>query len=194
MNSSDLILRDLILGIFILVIILVGPAVAAVFLNRRHQSRHPNGHPYGWGYYLGFCGFLAPLLWGLTNGNFAGCFLAGAIIYYPFAILTLCRNRWGLLILTVLSINPIIWIINGFYISKRWNQMATKNPSLLPPPPPQIPQAKYFLHLEDQVKGPFSKEQIRALLTVGTATLDTQCCKEGTTDWHTLVGSGALRE
>jgi len=64
-----------------------------------------------------------------------------------------------------------------------------------PPPPPaaQTPvadvsttQQRFFVYVVDAVKGPFSIEQIKALLSVATVSLDTQVCKEGTEDWFSL--------
>ena len=36
-------------------------------------------------------------------------------------ILILKFNKYAFLIATVLSLNPIIWIINGIYLKNRWN-------------------------------------------------------------------------
>lgn len=63
-----------------------------------------------------------------------------------------------------------------------------------PPPPPQrspvaetpTHQQCYFVYFAEAVKGPFSMEQIKALLSFTTVSLETQCCKEGTQDWFPL--------
>ena len=58
-------------------------------------------------------------------------------------------------------------------------------PPLPTPPPPGPPQpSKFFLHIGSEVKGPFTMEQIRGIISVGTASLNTQCCKEGTQEWR----------
>jgi hypothetical protein len=58
-------------------------------------------------------------------------------------------------------------------------------PSPPPPPPPtQHQTSKFFLHIGTEVKGPFTLEQIRGIISVGTASLNTQCCKEGTQEWR----------
>lgn len=54
------------------------------------------------------------------------------------------------------------------------------------PHPPQHQPVKLFLFIANEVKGPFSFEQIRGIITAGTATLETQCCKEGTEDWRSV--------
>ena len=47
-------------------------------------------------------------------------------------------------------------------------------------------QSQLYLLLDGQVKGPFTSAQIEALIQVGTATLDTQCCIAGTEHWQLL--------
>lgn len=32
----------------------------------------------------------------------------------------LSYNRWALLLLTVVTVNPLVWIINGIYLKNRW--------------------------------------------------------------------------
>ncbi len=36
-------------------------------------------------------------------------------------VLVLRFNKYAFLIATILSINPILWIINGIYLKNRWN-------------------------------------------------------------------------
>lgn len=36
-------------------------------------------------------------------------------------VFILKHNKYAFLIATVLSINPIVWIINGIYLKNRWN-------------------------------------------------------------------------
>jgi len=42
----------------------------------------------------------------------------GVLIGY----LVINRNKIALVVLTVISINPIIWVINFFYLKNRWNE------------------------------------------------------------------------
>ena len=58
---------------------------------------------------------------------------------------------------------------------------------LLPPPTPELapPTHRYFAFLNDDVKGPYSVEQLMALKDAGTLTEQTQICPEGTEDWNT---------
>ncbi len=52
-----------------------------------------------------------------------------------------------------------------------------------PAPPVPPPNQRFFLHLTGTVKGPSSLEQITALLDTGTASGETQCCREGSQTW-----------
>ena len=36
-------------------------------------------------------------------------------------VLVLKFNKYAFLIATILSLNPILWIINGIYLKNRWN-------------------------------------------------------------------------
>lgn len=56
------------------------------------------------------------------------------------------------------------------------------------PPPGSTEQAKpsIFLHVAGEVKGPFTTKQVEKLLQDGSATLDTLCCIEGSTQWQPL--------
>jgi hypothetical protein len=49
-----------------------------------------------------------------------------------------------------------------------------------------MPPPAYYLYLNNQVQGPFSTDQIKALVQVDTAKADTPCCAEGTQEWHTV--------
>lgn len=42
-------------------------------------------------------------------------------------IYSLCLNRAVFILITILSFNPIIWIINFFYIKKRWSFLMIQN-------------------------------------------------------------------
>lgn len=55
---------------------------------------------------------------------------------------------------------------------------ATRPPSPTPPPP-----TRYYVYLDDQVKGPYSREQMAALCNVGMIRDETLCCVENTTEW-----------
>jgi hypothetical protein len=49
-----------------------------------------------------------------------------------------------------------------------------------------MPPRSFYLYLNEQVQGPFSNEQIRALLQVDSAKPSTPCCTEGAIEWQTV--------
>lgn len=59
------------------------------------------------------------------------------------------------------------------------------SPPLLPGRPAP-PTPKLFILIADEVKGPYTREQIRALLDTGAVSADTQACREGTENWETI--------
>ncbi|MBO3276249.1 hypothetical protein [Pseudomonas schmalbachii] len=48
-------------------------------------------------------------------------FLVLALFYSVFCVGVLQFNKWCFLITTVLSLNPLMWIINGIYLKRRWS-------------------------------------------------------------------------
>jgi hypothetical protein len=73
---------------------------------------------------------------GLTLGNLmlfvklegdVGFALVIAIVNTIFMILILRYNKYAFLIATVISINPILWIINGIYLKNRWKHPKVNN-------------------------------------------------------------------
>lgn len=78
-------------------------------------------------------GFTWWLVWawlGLTLGNLlafaqlaelpeAALILVG--LNTVLMVLVLQYNKYAFLIATVLTLNPIVWLINGIYLKRRWN-------------------------------------------------------------------------
>jgi hypothetical protein len=100
-------------------------------LNKKHLWNYPEYKSYIWGYFQGigvifysilgfiFCFLtlflynnaeaLNATLWGLvasTLGLFVGYFVC-------------CKEKWAFVLLTIFTPNPIIWIINYLYITRR---------------------------------------------------------------------------
>ena len=104
--------------------ILIVPIVAAFVLNRRFKRRNPDKKGYRWGYYFSIMSFIA----GLGLGAFLECGATGVIvcglIYAVLAWFFAQRQHWAWIALTILSFNPIAWIINAIYLRKRWAEAA----------------------------------------------------------------------
>lgn len=105
---------------------LLVPIVAAIILNRRFHQRHPAKRPYRWGYYFSMMAFIGGLLLGqLLDFGLPGVIGCG-LIYGGLAWFFGQRRPWAWIALTILSFNPIAWIINPIYLRKRWaEELAT---------------------------------------------------------------------
>jgi hypothetical protein len=99
---------------------IVAPIAAALALNRRFQRLNPGKRPYRWGYYFSLQWLLAGVCLGLALEAGAVtaivCGLVGAVLAWFFAR----RRRLAWIALTVLTFNPIAWIINFVYLRRRW--------------------------------------------------------------------------
>ena len=104
--------------------VLIVPIIAAFVLNRRFREQNPEKRPYRWGYYFSIMAFIGGLLIGriLDFGvmGVLGCGLIYGVVAWFFAQ----RRPWAWIALTVLSLNPIAWIINAIYLPKRWREEA----------------------------------------------------------------------
>ena len=102
--------------------VLIVPIVVAFVLNRRFRQRNPEKRPYRWGYYFSMMSFVA----GLVLGAFLECGTTATIvcgaIYATLAWFFAQRHHWAWIALTILSFNPIAWIINLIYLRKRWGE------------------------------------------------------------------------
>jgi NADPH:quinone reductase-like Zn-dependent oxidoreductase len=99
---------------------LVLPIITAFVLNRRFRERNPDKRPYRWGYYFSMMAFIGGLLLGrFLDFGLTGVIVCG-LIYGVLAWLFAQRHRWAWIALTILSFNPIAWIINAIYLRKRW--------------------------------------------------------------------------
>lgn len=121
------------------------------------------------------------------------------------------RKRWAWIVGTILSCNPAWWFTNWIYVRNRWHEFAAeaapagngapvarvevgslRAPEPPPQPPPVIPLSvglpshSLYIHLNGEPKGPFTVEQLKALLAVQTITHETPCCHDGAEAWQTV--------
>jgi NADPH:quinone reductase-like Zn-dependent oxidoreductase len=106
---------------FVFVAIIL-PVIIAFFLNRRFKQNNPEKRSYRWGYYFSIMSFLVVL--GLSYLLFESIVtvIVVALLYAVLAWFFAHRQRWAWIALTVLSFNPIAWIINSISLSKRWRE------------------------------------------------------------------------
>jgi NADPH:quinone reductase-like Zn-dependent oxidoreductase len=120
-GSSILVVLGLI-GVPLAALIL--PIIAAFLLNRRFRERNPEKKNYRWGYYFSIMAFIGGLVLGrFLNFGLTGVILCG-VIYAILAWYFAQRRPWAWIALTILSFNPIAWIINAIYLWRRWREEA----------------------------------------------------------------------
>ena len=119
--SLSLIGPDLIVLALIAIVIGV-PIAAALALNRAFQRRNPGKRPYRWGYYFSIQCFIGGI--GLGARLHSDVFVAAlcAVIYAALAWFFAVRHHWAWIALTILTFNPVAWIINFIYLRKRWKE------------------------------------------------------------------------
>ena len=105
--------------------VLIVPIVVAFVLNRRFRQRNPDKRGYRWGYYFGIMSFIAGLGLGAFLESGATALIVCGLIYAVLAWFFAQRCHWAWVALTILSFNPIAWIINAIYLRKRWAEAAT---------------------------------------------------------------------
>jgi NADPH:quinone reductase-like Zn-dependent oxidoreductase len=108
--------------IAVVIAVTIVPIILALALNRRFRQRNPGKRPYRWGYYFGILSFLVAI--GLANifGLGVSVVIVSGVIYGVLAWFFAQRQHWAWITLTVLSFNPIAWIINSIYFWKRWSE------------------------------------------------------------------------
>jgi len=117
----------------------------------------PHCLPYAWGYFraygvilslifiVGVLGFVvfhfhqegesasAPRLFFAEKSlaNLIGYSIA-LLVYGPINYLVIKRKRWAYLVAIVLSLNPVMWIFEGIYLRKRWDELSPNREKISP--------------------------------------------------------------
>ena len=117
-NLIALTLVAILVGVFIV------PVVLALVLNRRFRLRKPGSKPFRWGYYFSVMSLLGGIGLGLMFQSGVGAVIICGGIYAVLAWFFAQRRRWAWITLTLLSFNPVAWIINLVYLRKRWAEAS----------------------------------------------------------------------
>ena len=105
-------------------VVLIGPIIIAFALNRRFHRDNPEKRSYRWGYYFSVMSFVAVVGLGLLLDLGIVTLLVLSLIYGVLVWFFAQRRRWAWIALTILSFNPIAWIINAIYLRRRWREEA----------------------------------------------------------------------
>jgi hypothetical protein len=120
-NFCNLAGPDLI--VLALIAIFIGvPIAIALALNRRFRRRNPGKRPFRWGYYFSIQSFVGGIGLGFKLDSGITAILICGAIYGALAWFFARRDHWAWIILTILSCNPVAWIINFIYLRKRWSE------------------------------------------------------------------------
>ena len=104
--------------------VLIVPIVVAIALNRRFKRRNPEARSFRWGYYFSIMSFIAGLVLGVFLECGATAVIVCGLIYAVLGWFFAQRQHWAWIALTILSFNPIAWIINAIYLRKRWAEAS----------------------------------------------------------------------
>jgi len=126
---SDEELGELIVGVVLLVSVIAG-SIGAFVLDAKLHRRRPHVLPFKWGYFNGIlavCWLPVGVLGLMGASNLEEYF---AVIYLLLVgvagVFVLKRSRQAYLWLTILLFMPLLWIINGVYLSNRWKELGMK--------------------------------------------------------------------
>ena len=107
---------------------LIVPIVIALVLNRRFRRNNPEKRPFRWGYYFSVMSFVAVVGLALLLDLGIIALIVCAVIYAVLAWSFAQRRPWAWIALTILSFNPVAWVINGIYLWKRWAEESVITP------------------------------------------------------------------
>jgi hypothetical protein len=108
----------------------IGPIVVAFALNRRFQRRNPRKRPYRWGYYFSIASFVVVVGLAILLDTGATAVIVSGVIYAVLAWFFAQRHHWAWITLTIVSFNPVVWIINSIYLWKRWAEGSVATPTV----------------------------------------------------------------
>jgi NADPH:quinone reductase-like Zn-dependent oxidoreductase len=108
--------------------VIVLPIVIALVLNRRFQRRNPGKRPYRWGYYFSILSFIGGVCLGSMLDSGVSAAIVCAVVYAVLAWFSARRHRWAWIVLTIVSFNPVAWVINAIYLWKRWREFRGAAP------------------------------------------------------------------
>lgn len=112
-------------------------SLALAFRGNRHlRENSPEVQPFVWGYFMGWFTLITlgvGLVLMAAFGTLSHRSDVHILSLIPWAVafaalcitaaMTLRRQRWGLVALSFLMLNPVIWLVNVFYLRRRWDEL-----------------------------------------------------------------------
>jgi hypothetical protein len=114
------------------IVIIIASIITAVILEKKRQNKETT-RPYTWGYFNGVfslvTGTVALLLF--VTALFMGVRVTTEVIllimfsgvFIWLGLLIIARVCWAFVVATILSANPIAYLINGVYIYRRRKEL-----------------------------------------------------------------------
>lgn len=113
--------------------------VVAERMNDLLRQRNPGAESYTWGYFLGVGGTVSWLFFaGLSlillvdAAPDAGLFLLFGLVGAAMSFGLVLRNRWWSVLATLVTFNPIVYVVNIFYLKNRWSELGGIDDHYLP--------------------------------------------------------------
>lgn len=85
------------------------------------------------------------------------------------------------------SVTVIVSVLSNYLRTQKKPVRPAVSEAAVPPPPPPASALSFFICIKDEVKGPFSAAQIKALLQVDSVRPTTPCVPEDSQEWRTVA-------
>lgn len=106
-------------------------------LERRRRATSPGTLPYTWGFFQGVGSLLAgSWIFLLTLGAGGDAIAAGLVVVALYAVpgwFVIRRRRWAWVVLTIATLNPVLWIAHYVYGKNRWSEFNARSTGSIEP-------------------------------------------------------------
>ena len=126
-------------GLALVLALVLGAVFWAKRQDRSLRARQPHVLPFVWGYFWSAFSVIVSalaILWGLFGAlelvhasvppEKYWTAVAAGVLCLPVSWAASKRRRWGWALLTLISFNPLLWLLQTLYLSRRWHEMSTR--------------------------------------------------------------------
>jgi hypothetical protein len=137
---------SLALRLFVLACAALAVIPAFVLENARSKRSAGGTRPYTWGYFLGSWGVIfgvaifLPTIFLTTDPAVIFPLFIASLLYAVSGYFVIKRRKWAWVVLTILTLNPILWIAHYLYGRNRWHELG--DPSHRTPPSANRPTSE----------------------------------------------------